>query len=99
MHLAVRAVPRAAVNAVTGWEGDELVVRVTVAPDRGQANAAVCRTVAEALGVPKSAVTVVRGATSRHKLLEVAALGEQEGLRRLTGLCGPSDAEGEGSSA
>lgn len=46
-------------------------VRVTVPPEGGKANTAVCRIVARALGVPKSAVRVVRGDAARHKMLEV----------------------------
>jgi uncharacterized protein YggU (UPF0235/DUF167 family) len=38
----------------------------------GQATKAVLQAVADALGVRRSAVTLVRGATSRDKLLEVA---------------------------
>lgn len=66
--------PKAGRDEVVGWRGEELLVRVTVAPEGGKANAAVCAVVASALGVPKSAVTVVRGATSRHKAIEVAGV-------------------------
>lgn len=44
---------------------------MTSAPESGKANAAVCKVIAEGLGVPKSAVTVARGATSRHKIVDV----------------------------
>jgi uncharacterized protein len=63
--------PRAGRDEVLGWRGDELAVRVRALPEDGQANAAVCRMVAKRLGVPSSSVSVVRGGTSRHKLLEV----------------------------
>jgi uncharacterized protein len=49
-------------------------------PDKGKANAAVAALVARALGVPKSAVSVVSGDTARIKTLEIvgppAALAE-----------------------
>jgi uncharacterized protein YggU (UPF0235/DUF167 family) len=51
---------------------------VTAAPEAGKANAAACALVAGALGVPRSAVRVVRGHTSRHKQLEVDGVGEAE---------------------
>lgn len=54
-----------------GWRGGELSVRVTAPPEDGKANAAVCKVLAKALGVPKSAVRVTRGETSRHKTVEV----------------------------
>ena len=72
--LAVHVTPRSGRDEVYGVRGDELAVRVTAAPDDGKANQAVCRTVARFLGVPKTAVSVARGAASRHKLLEVTGL-------------------------
>jgi uncharacterized protein YggU (UPF0235/DUF167 family) len=56
---------------------------VTAPPERGKANEAVCRLLAARLGLPASAVTVVRGATSRDKLLQVDGLTEDEVRRRL----------------
>jgi uncharacterized protein YggU (UPF0235/DUF167 family) len=44
---------------------------VTAAPENGKANAAVERVIAEALGLPKSRVRVVRGHTARVKQVEV----------------------------
>jgi uncharacterized protein len=65
--------PRAERDEVCGWRGAELVVRVRAAPEGGKANAAVERTIAAALGLPKSAVSVVRGHSARAKQLEVDA--------------------------
>jgi hypothetical protein len=71
MRLGVHVTPRSGRDEVAGWRGGELSLRVTVAPEGGKANAAACAVVAEALGVPKSAVRVARGETSRHKQLEL----------------------------
>lgn len=49
-----------------------LQARVRAAPDKGAANAAVERVLAKALGVPRSAVTLVSGHTARLKNLRVA---------------------------
>jgi uncharacterized protein len=70
-RLNVYVTPRSGRDEVAGWRGGELSVRVTSAPEDGKANAAVCRVLAAALGVPRSSVKVVRGQTSRHKLVEV----------------------------
>ena len=59
------------------------MVRVTAPPDEGRANAAVCKVLAEALGVPKSAVTVVRGHSARVKTLEIAGMTDDEAAQRL----------------
>lgn len=76
--LAVHAMPKSGRDEVVGWRGTELVVRVTAAPESGKANAAVCKVVASALGVPKSSVHVVRGGLARHKLLDVATVTDAD---------------------
>lgn len=78
VRIAVHATPKAGRDEVCGWRGDELSVRVTAAPEGGKANAAVCEVLAKALGVPKSAVRVVRGDTSRHKSVEVEGVGDAD---------------------
>jgi uncharacterized protein YggU (UPF0235/DUF167 family) len=51
---------------------------VTAPPEGGKGNTAACEVLSRALGVPKSAVRVVRGETSRHKQVEVDGVGESE---------------------
>ena len=52
-----------------------LRVRVSAVPDKGKANAAVVALLAKALGVPKSAVSVVSGETARMKTLAIVGDG------------------------
>lgn len=52
---------------------EEVHIKVTAPPDGGKANKAVCQVLAKSIGIPKSAVEVVRGTTSRHKLVEAGA--------------------------
>lgn len=52
-----------------------LRVRVSAVPDKGKANAAVVALLAKALGVPKSAVSVVSGETGRMKTLAIVGDG------------------------
>lgn len=68
--LALRVTPRAARNTVTLKDG-QLRVTVTTVPEDGKANAAVVQLLAKALGIPKSRLTLVRGATSRDKLFRI----------------------------
>lgn len=77
-RVAVHVTPKSSRDEIAGWRGGELSVRVRSAPEAGKANAAVCRVVASALGVPKSRVTVVRGQTSRHKSLEIVGVGAED---------------------
>ncbi len=48
-----------------------LRVRVKAVPDKGKANAAVVALLAKALGVPKTAVTLVSGDTARLKTVAI----------------------------
>lgn len=75
VHL--RVTPNAGRDAIEGAERRDdghtvLRVRVSAVPDKGKANAAVAAFLAKSLGVPKSAVSVVSGDTSRLKTLAVA---------------------------
>jgi hypothetical protein len=83
--LRVRVTPRAK-RAEVGPERDGvLLVRVSAPPVDGKANAAVRKLLAERAGVPAGAVTVVRGDSSRDKLVRVDGIAEPE-LRRRLGL-------------
>lgn len=69
-EIAVRVTPRAARNAVLE-DGALLRVSVTTVPEDGKANKAVIKLLATALGVPRSALTLVRGASGRDKLFRL----------------------------
>jgi len=77
-RIALHVTPKSGRNEICGWRGGELSVRVTAPPEDGKANVAVCKLIAKTLGVPKSAVSVVRGDSSRHKQVEVEGLSEME---------------------
>ncbi|NYI46797.1 hypothetical protein BJ993_003877 [Nocardioides aromaticivorans] len=72
--LSVRVQPgasRTGVAGPTGPEGAELKVRLASPPVDGRANEELVRWLARELGVPRSAVTLVRGQTSRSKQLRI----------------------------
>ena len=68
--LAVRVTPKAAQNRVKEV-GNGLSVHVTAPPENGKANRAVVKLIAHALGVPKSRLALIRGASSRDKLFRL----------------------------
>ncbi|MBA4009484.1 MAG: hypothetical protein C0486_11965 [Erythrobacter sp.] len=69
-RLAVKVTPGAREESVTLTEG-AVLVKVRAPADKGAANAAVLAVVARALGLAPSRVRLLRGATSREKLLAV----------------------------
>lgn len=83
--LSVRVQPRAKRSEVAGERGGAVVIRVAAPPVDGKANAALCRFVAEAAGVPRSAVRVVRGESGRDKLLRVEGRDAAAVRRALLG--------------
>ena len=77
--LPVKLTPGAASDRIDGWDVDAegrpvLKVRVRARPVDGEANEALIRLLAKALGVPKSAVTLARGGQSRLKMIAVEGL-------------------------
>jgi uncharacterized protein (TIGR00251 family) len=67
--VQIRLQPRARRDEVVGERGGAIVVRVTAPPVDGKANAALCAFVARRVGIPPSRVEVVRGQTSRDKVV------------------------------
>jgi uncharacterized protein (TIGR00251 family) len=81
-RLAVRVQPGASRDEVRSFVDGVLAVRVSAPALEGRANKAVCRLLAKWLGVPQSAISVIRGERSRDKLIAVEGLDQQE-LERL----------------
>ncbi|MCL4679060.1 MAG: DUF167 domain-containing protein [Alphaproteobacteria bacterium] len=78
-RITVKLTPGAKTNAVAGWETDAagerfLRVSVTAAPEKGKANAALIKLLAKHWEIPKSAIEIVRGETSRVKVIEVEGI-------------------------
>jgi uncharacterized protein (TIGR00251 family) len=81
--VAIRLQPRARRNEIVGWRHGALVVKVSAPPVDGKANRALCTLIAKTVGVPSSAVSVVRGAAVREKILRVEGLDRAELHRAL----------------
>jgi len=71
VRVDVYVQPRASRSEIVGLHGAALKVRVQAPPVEGAANEALTGLLADRLGVPRRAVRVVAGATSRAKTVEV----------------------------
>ena len=69
IRLSVKVTPKSSSGRIQGWEGEVLRIAVTAAPEDGKANKAVIALLAKTLKVPKSAIDIASGETSRHKTL------------------------------
>jgi uncharacterized protein len=77
--VRVRLTPRAkGRDALTGVRENMLTARVGAPPVDGRANVALCRLLADALGVPRSRVTVIRGQTAREKVVRVEGASDAD---------------------
>lgn len=74
MTFEVRVQPRASEDAIAGVRAGALVVRLQAPPVDGRANAALVRFLGRVLGVPPSALALVRGAHGRDKVVRVSGL-------------------------
>jgi uncharacterized protein YggU (UPF0235/DUF167 family) len=78
--LTVRLTPKGGRDGIDGIDilsdgRSVLKARVRAAPSEGEANEALCRLIAKAVGVPPRNVTLVAGATARLKRLSVSGDG------------------------
>jgi uncharacterized protein len=75
--------PGAARSEIVGRHGTGWRVRIGAPPERGRANRALERLLAEVLGIARDRVVVVAGGSGRRKLVEVTGLTSNEIDRRL----------------
>ena len=86
--IPVRVMPRSSRPGLGGWRTgahgrEELEIRVAEPPADGAANDAVVKLLAKALGISRSELSIVSGATGRHK--RIAIPFEVEEVRRRLG--------------
>ena len=77
VYISVHVTPKSGRDEVVGFEegpqGEVLKVRITAPPADGKANKAVCKLIASELRIPKTAVDVASGASSRYKRIAIEA--------------------------
>ena len=72
LQLTLHVQPGASRTEVTRTHGDALKVRLAAPPVDGKANAELLRFLAEVFGVPRRNVTLLRGESSRAKVVRIA---------------------------
>jgi len=83
-RLRLRVSPGSKEPGIVGRHGEAWKIRVTAAPERGKANDATVRLLAQALRVGADDIRLVSGQGSRDKVVEVTGLGPSEAARRLS---------------
>jgi len=72
MRYSVKVIPNAKKPEVIVVDAQNLRVKVDAKPEGGRANARLIEILSEHFSVPKSAIVIVRGATSRTKIVDIA---------------------------
>jgi uncharacterized protein (TIGR00251 family) len=87
IRLALRVSPNAGRNEITGYKDGVLQVKVAAAPAKGKANKALTDLLAERLGIRKSAITIIKGETSRNKVILINGISSED-LKKLPNIPG-----------
>jgi uncharacterized protein (TIGR00251 family) len=82
-RLRLRVSAGARRTELVGRHGDAWKVRVSAPPEDGRANDAVLSLLAERVGVPRRAVAIVSGHSSREKVVQMDGIDHAESERRL----------------
>jgi len=85
-QLQLKVVPSSSRDAIAGWVGEALKVKVQAPPERGKANRSVVRLLAKALDLPESALEISSGETSPHKQVRITGLSQTELTQRIAKL-------------
>jgi uncharacterized protein (TIGR00251 family) len=83
-RLRLRVSPGARRTEIAGRHGDGWKIRVAAPPENGRANEAALRLLAERLGLPRRALTIVSGHNAREKVVQLQGISAdrvEEGLR------------------
>lgn len=81
--LKVRVIPNAKKDAFAGYREGEMVLRLNAPAIEGRANKAALEFVSRYFGVPRSAVLLVGGERSRHKIFQIVGLERTDLERKL----------------
>lgn len=83
VSLLVHVLPRAGKTEVVGWHGDAVKIRLKAPPVDGAANEELIKFLSKTIRVPRSAVRIASGVTSRRKRIEVDGVSQHELLTAL----------------
>jgi uncharacterized protein (TIGR00251 family) len=82
-RLLLRIVPNAKRSEFVGRQGNALKVKIAAPALEGRANEELVKFLAEALGVGRRDVTLLRGEKSRDKFVQIVGLDEADAFERL----------------
>jgi uncharacterized protein (TIGR00251 family) len=82
-RLSVKVLPSSSRDVIVGWLGEALKIKVRAPAEKGRANKAVEKVIANLLGISMRSVSVVSGHTTALKIIEISDISEPDGLKLL----------------
>jgi len=84
VNIPVIVHPNAARNELVGFANDVFHVKVSVPPVKGRANKELIAFLSQILDINRSSVSIMKGQTSRNKVIAVQGLSREEVMKRLS---------------
>jgi uncharacterized protein len=78
IRLPVKVTPNAGRNDIVGFKEGVLQVKIGAPPDKGKANKELVDFLSEQLGIKKSSILIVKGQTSRNKIISIEGLSQEQ---------------------
>ena len=82
-RISIRVYPGAARNEVVGFSNGVLRVKVSAPPVKGKANRELVAFLSQLLGVSQDSISIIKGHTSRNKIITIYDLSQEAALRLL----------------
>ena len=83
LRIEVKVQPRSSRNQISGEQEGALKVKLTAPPVEGEANQALVNFLARSLKLPRKNIILIRGETTRNKLIEIRGISKEQLLQTL----------------
>ena len=82
-QISLRVYPNASRNEMTGFTDEVLRVKISAPPIKGKANRELVTFLSRLLGVGKGSVNIIKGHTTRNKVVDIDGFSREEVMKRL----------------
>ncbi len=84
LRIEVKVQPRASRNQIVGEHDGALKIKLAAPPVEGEANRALLDYLAEILKLPRKNILLIKGDSSRHKLIEICGIDKKTFLAKIS---------------
>jgi len=83
IRLEIKVQPRSSKNQIAGKQEGALKIKLTAPPVEGEANQALINFLSAFLKIPKRNINLIKGETSRHKLVEIQGIDKDTFIKLI----------------